>query len=323
MPPGGAPAAAPRPRSCAWPAPPPTTLWSCCARWRCWRVRRAAVRGPAHQGSSAAKPDEHWASRAAARLAYRAPFPHPALYACPLLQRVQPRRRSCSWRAAATWTWRALRVRALHLRCWLLPCRPAGLHALRCSPAAASLMCCPAPAAGHSAEVLGFAVPQFVSGRAHRVLQRVAASRPMAARLRLREAHLLQPLAGVLLALWRAEQEALGRADAQQPEEQGQQRAPAPRRHSLLRALDRQAALTDAVLHGLARAEVRPLFAATIAGLRAPDPARPLGCPILTHAFTCPAPCFPPADGPGGTALRRGGPGRGAAAGRRRRALAR
>ena len=121
-------------------------------------------------------------------------------------------------------------------------------------------MCCPAPAAGHPAEVLGVAVPQFVSGRAQRVLQRVAASRPMAARLRLREAHLLQPLAGVLLALWRAEQEAVGRAEAQQPEEQGQQRAPAPRRHSLLRALDRQAALTDAVLHGLARAEVRPLL---------------------------------------------------------------
>ena len=35
-------------------------------------------------------------------------------------------------------------------------------------------------------------MPQLVSGKAHRALQRVAASRPMAHQLRLREAHLLQ-----------------------------------------------------------------------------------------------------------------------------------
>ncbi len=57
--------------------------------------------------------------------------------------------------------------------------------------------CFPAsPAPPHPAstlpEVLGFAVPQFVSGKAHRALQRVAANRPMAHQLRLREAHLLQ-----------------------------------------------------------------------------------------------------------------------------------
>lgn len=50
----------------------------------------------------------------------------------------------------------------------------------------------PAPAPALPAEVVGFAVPQFVSGKAHRALQRVAASRPMAHQLRLREAHLLQ-----------------------------------------------------------------------------------------------------------------------------------
>lgn len=83
----------------------------------------------------------------------------------------------------------------------------------------------------------------------------------MAARLRLREAHLLQPLAGTLLALWRAEQEAAARLDQEQQQQQGQQvevAAAAPRRHSLLRALDRQAALTDSVLQGLAAVEVRP-----------------------------------------------------------------
>lgn len=35
-------------------------------------------------------------------------------------------------------------------------------------------------------------MPQFVNGKAHRALQRVAANRPMAHQLRLREAHLLQ-----------------------------------------------------------------------------------------------------------------------------------
>lgn len=44
-------------------------------------------------------------------------------------------------------------------------------------------------------------MPQFVNGKAHRALQRVAANRPMAHQLRLREAHLLQVGCRVMQAL--------------------------------------------------------------------------------------------------------------------------
>jgi hypothetical protein len=101
-----------------------------------------------------------------------------------------------------------------------------------------------------AAEVLGFALPQFAVGRAHRALQRVAAHPTLAHQLRLRQGHLLQPLAGLLVALWLAEQQ-----QQQQELEQPQGQAP-QRRQSLLRALDRQAALTDDVLRGLLRAQV-------------------------------------------------------------------
>ena len=110
-----------------------------------------------------------------------------------------------------------------------------------------------------AAEVLGFALPQFAVGRAHRALQRVAAHPTLAHQLRLRQGHLLQPLAGLLVALWQAEQ---------QEREQPQGHAPL-RRQSLLRALDRQAALTDDVLRGLLRAQVS--FGAGTRPARVPD----------------------------------------------------
>ncbi|KAL4425495.1 hypothetical protein ABPG75_009511 [Micractinium tetrahymenae] len=116
------------------------------------------------------------------------------------------------------------------------------------------------------AEVVGFAVPQFVSGRAHRALQRVAADR-LAAQLRLREAHLLQPLSGALVALREAEHAQHAQQEAQQQlaaagAEQALQAQ--RRRQSLARALDRQAALTDDILRGLLDVElsqVEPLSA--------------------------------------------------------------
>ena len=101
-----------------------------------------------------------------------------------------------------------------------------------------------------AAEVVGFAVPQFVTGRAHRALQRVAAHPQLALQLRLREGHLLQPLAGLMVALWQAEQQ-------EQEREQPQEQAPR-RRQSLLRALGGQAALSDDALRGVLRAEVSP-----------------------------------------------------------------
>jgi hypothetical protein len=146
------------------------------------------------------------------------------------------------------------------------------------------------------AEVLGFALPQFVSGRAHRALQRVAGSATMARQLRLREAHLLQPLAGTLLALWRAEQQQLqeeeaceaerssgssavggssvagaagqpaeqqassGPVEQQQEQQQERRRRQRQRRQSYIQALDRRAALPDSVLRGLIEAEVRLLL---------------------------------------------------------------
>lgn len=200
------------------------------------------------------------------------------------------------------------------------------------------------------AEVIGFAVPQFVSGKAHRALQRVAANRPMAHQLRLREAHLLQasvqtvcglsplrrryvhgrwttqrfhacgpqgllrvcspvgslgrklmlrppagfcgpmqPLAGVLVSLWRAEQDWRAReAGQQQGEQQQQQRAPEERpvrRQSLLAALGRQAALTGDVLTDLLDAEVRFYGASTPhAALHVWPPTR---CPTQ-RTFTTP-----------------------------------
>ncbi|KAI7841821.1 hypothetical protein COHA_004350 [Chlorella ohadii] len=104
--------------------------------------------------------------------------------------------------------------------------------------------CFPAsPAPPHPAstlpEVLGFAVPQFVSGKAHRALQRVAANRPMAHQLRLREAHLLQDQPAPAA-------ERAGAEPAGQP----------ARRQSLVAALNRQAALTSDVLLGLLEAEL-------------------------------------------------------------------
>ena len=149
------------------------------------------------------------------------------------------------------------------------------------------------------AEVLGFAVSQFVSGKAHRALQRVAASRPMAHQLRLREAHLLQPLAGVLLALWQAEQD--WAAQAALAEQAGQGGAAAPqRRQSLMRALGRQAALSDEVLRGLLEAEVSceglagcwpaPPPAAS-AGLNRRRPSHPrCSCTRPSHLSAMPAP---------------------------------
>ena len=133
--------------------------------------------------------------------------------------------------------------------CLRLPCN------LQAPPNSAAA--CPTPDGPLPAEVLGFALPQFVSGRAHRALRRVAASRPLAARLRLREGHILQPLAGLLLALWRAER--LQEAEAAEAAEEGQaaEAAAALPRHSFLRALDRQGALSDEVLRGLMAFEVR------------------------------------------------------------------
>jgi hypothetical protein len=123
--------------------------------------------------------------------------------------------------------------------------------------------------------VLGFAVPQFVGGQAHRVLQRLADS--PTAQLRLRSAHLLQPLAGILLELWQAEQRGPAAAGGGSSSDgsgsgsgsssdgggsggDGGSAAATPVAgvwaSSLLRALSSQAALTDGVLQGLLAAEV-------------------------------------------------------------------
>lgn len=165
------------------------------------------------------------------------------------------------------------------------------------------------------AEVLGFALPQFVSGRARRALERLAANRLLSQQLRLRNAHLLQPLAGLLVALWEAEQqqeagqhgegEAGGSGsgpgsskaaleagagsgssgdggaaswEAAAPPGGGQEQGAAQgrqprRRNSLLRALGRQAALTDDVLRGLRGVEVRPCRLRPCRRPHAPSPA--------------------------------------------------
>lgn len=64
----------------------------------------------------------------------------------------------------------------------------------------------------------------------------------------------LQPLAGILLSLWRAEQD-VQEQSADQPAAQPAAGRPA-RRQSLAAALNRQAALTSDVLQGLLEAEV-------------------------------------------------------------------
>lgn len=64
----------------------------------------------------------------------------------------------------------------------------------------------------------------------------------------------LQPLAGILLSLWRAEQE-VQEQSADQPAADPAAGRPA-RRQSLVAALNRQAALTSDVLQGLLEAEV-------------------------------------------------------------------
>lgn len=74
----------------------------------------------------------------------------------------------------------------------------------------------------------------------------------------------LQPLAGMLVSLWRAEQEweaqsaepAAGKPAAGEPAAAGESAARPPRRQSLVAALNRQAALTSDVLLGLLEAEV-------------------------------------------------------------------
>ena len=123
------------------------------------------------------------------------------------------------------------------------------------------------------AEVLGFALPQLVAGHAQRVLLSLSLGQVFSRQLRLRQAHLLQPLAGILLVLWRAEQ--LGPTPAQQQQQQQQQeqrvaasegQAPPEEgqpaegsrgwRHSIVDALSRQPALTDAVLQGLLAVKV-------------------------------------------------------------------
>ena len=134
------------------------------------------------------------------------------------------------------------------------------------------------------AEVLGFAVPHFVSGRAGQALQRLASYRAVSQQLRLRSAHMLQPLAGLVVALWEAEQEQAAGSSSDTPasgpggsaaagaesgtssgaaadgscpmQQQQQLQQPAKRGHSLLQALGKQPALTDDVLRGLLSARV-------------------------------------------------------------------
>ncbi|KAL4860036.1 E3 ubiquitin-protein ligase RNF123 [Chlorella vulgaris] len=138
------------------------------------------------------------------------------------------------------------------------------------------------------AEVLGFAVPHFVSGRAGQALQRLASYRAVSQQLRLRSAHMLQPLAGLVVALWEAEQEQAAGSSSDTPASgpggsaaagaeagtssgeaadgsfpmQQQRQQPAKRGHLLLQAVGKQPALTDDVLRGLLSArlaEVEPL----------------------------------------------------------------